>query len=73
MNVGMKIFGQIVSILPLALIVSLPNQLYGHVPITNISSQFTELLERLDAQEVRSNDEDESKKMKTPLPLIFQN
>jgi rRNA biogenesis protein RRP5 len=58
MNVGMKIFGQIVNILPLALIVSLPNQLYGHVPITNVSSQFTELLERLDAQEVRSNYEE---------------
>jgi rRNA biogenesis protein RRP5 len=58
MNVGMKIFGQIVNILPLALIVSLPNQLYGHVPITNISSQLTELLERLDAQELRSNDEE---------------
>jgi rRNA biogenesis protein RRP5 len=58
MNIGMKIFGQIVNILPLALIISLPNQLYGHVPITNISSQFTELLERLDAQEVRSNYEE---------------
>jgi len=58
MNLGMKIFGQIVNILPLALIVSLPNQLYGHVPITNVSSQFTELLERLDAQEVQSNYEE---------------
>jgi rRNA biogenesis protein RRP5 len=58
MNIGMKIFGQIVNILPLALVVSLPNQLYGHVPITNISSQFTELLERLDAQEVRSDHEE---------------
>jgi len=54
----MKIFGQIVNILPLALIVSLPNQLFGHVPITNISPQFTELLEHLDAEEVRSNYEE---------------
>lgn len=69
-NIGMKIFCQIVRILPLALIVSLPNQLYGHVPITNISPQFTERLERLDdAQELRSNgeaiEEDE-----IPLPHI---
>ncbi|KAE9388873.1 hypothetical protein BT96DRAFT_1003781 [Gymnopus androsaceus JB14] len=39
MSIGMKIFSQIVSIQPLALVVSLPNQLFGHVPITNISSQ----------------------------------
>ncbi|KAJ7900149.1 hypothetical protein B0H14DRAFT_2672489 [Mycena olivaceomarginata] len=45
LNIGMKILGQIVSVEPLALIVSLPNQLFAHVPITNISSQFTTLLE----------------------------
>ncbi|KAE9408289.1 U3 snoRNP-associated protein Rrp5 [Gymnopus androsaceus JB14] len=56
MSVGMKIFGQIVSIQPLALVVSLPNQLFGHVPITNISSQFTSLLESMDVDE---DDEDE--------------
>lgn len=47
----MKIFGQIVSIQPLALIVSLPNQLFGHVPITAISSQLTEKLEGIAEQE----------------------
>ncbi|KAJ7706378.1 hypothetical protein B0H17DRAFT_1192865 [Mycena rosella] len=45
LNIGMKILGQIVSVEPLALIVSLPNQLFAHVPITNISSQLTALLE----------------------------
>ncbi|KAJ3505470.1 hypothetical protein NLJ89_g7399 [Agrocybe chaxingu] len=50
-NVGMKIFGRIAAILPLALIISLPNQLYAHVPITNISTQFTEALERMEARE----------------------
>jgi len=44
----MKLLGQIVSIHPLALLVSLPNQLYAHVPITNVSSQYTNALERLD-------------------------
>jgi len=54
----MKIFGQIINILPLVLIVSLPNQLFAHIPITNISSQFTELLERIEAQELQSDYED---------------
>lgn len=39
---------QIVSVEPLSLIVSLPNQLFGHVPITQISSEFTVLLEKID-------------------------
>jgi rRNA biogenesis protein RRP5 len=52
----MKILGQIVSVEPLALIVSLPNQLFAHVPITNISSQLTGLLESSMDQD---NDEEE--------------
>jgi rRNA biogenesis protein RRP5 len=55
----MKIFGQIVSILPLALIVSLPNQLFAHVPITNISTQFTEYLERVDTEALESGSEED--------------
>lgn len=57
----MKILGQIVSVEPLALIVSLPNQLFAHVPITNISSQFTTLLESsMDNEDEESGEEDES-------------
>jgi rRNA biogenesis protein RRP5 len=58
----MKILGQIVSIEPLALIVSLPNQLFAHVPITNISTQFTTLLESSmdEDREEDELDEDES-------------
>lgn len=44
----MKILGQIVAVHPLALIISLPNQLYAHVPITNVSSQYTNMLERME-------------------------
>ncbi|KAF5385433.1 hypothetical protein D9757_005443 [Collybiopsis confluens] len=51
LRVGMKIFGQIVSIQPLAVIVSLPNQLFAHVPITNISPQLTSLLESMDVDD----------------------
>lgn len=56
----MKILGQIISIHPLALLVSLPNQLYAHVPITNVSSQYTNMLERMD--EVHENDQSDDEK-----------
>ncbi|KAF9566135.1 nucleic acid-binding protein [Agrocybe pediades] len=68
-NVGMKIFGQVTAILPLALIVSLPNQLFAHVPITNISPLFTERLEREEEEsESEDDEEDEEKFMKNVLP-----
>ncbi|KAH9178640.1 nucleic acid-binding protein [Lactarius sanguifluus] len=57
-TVGMKIFAQIVSIEPLALVVSLPNQLYGHVPITQITSEFTSALESMDADDELPSDEE---------------
>jgi rRNA biogenesis protein RRP5 len=47
----MKIFCQIVEIHPLALIVSLPNQLFAHVPITNVSSSLTTVLETIEEQD----------------------
>ena len=57
----MKILGQIVSIHPLALLVSLPNQLYAHVPITNVSSQYTNVLERM--EEVHENAQSDDEKL----------
>ena len=51
---GQRILCQIVDIRPLALLVSLPNQLLGHVPATHISSLLTERLERVDAEEADS-------------------
>ncbi|KAH8990141.1 nucleic acid-binding protein [Lactarius hatsudake] len=57
-TVGMKILAQIVSIEPLALVVSLPNQLYGHVPITQITSEFTSALESMDADDELPSDEE---------------
>ena len=62
----MKVFGQIISILPLALVISLPNQLFAHVPITNISSQLTERLERAEEEDMKSTfDDDEDEEMST--------
>ena len=69
----MKIFGQIVAILPLALIISLPNQLFAHVPITNISSQFTEYLERAEEEALVSesdDEEEETQPTKDPIPEL---
>lgn len=57
----MKILGQIISIHPLALLVSLPNQLYAHVPITNVSSQYTNVLERM--EEVHENAQSDDEKL----------
>lgn len=73
-TVGMKILGQIVSIQPLALIVSLPNQLHAHVPITHISTQFTSLLEAMDEDEdsASSHGEDEDVPSKSRVPDLFE-
>jgi rRNA biogenesis protein RRP5 len=69
----MKILAQVVSIEPLALIVSLPNQLYGHVPITQISSELTSSLESMDVDnEPPSDEEGEDTDAKAPsVPDLF--
>ena len=73
-SVGMKLLAQIISTHPLGLIVSLPNQLVGHVPITQVSSELTQLLETMDMDDVEgSESEDEGKPSKVPdLFEIFQ-
>lgn len=69
----MKIFGQVVSVQPLALIVSLPNQLFAHVPITQISSQLTSLLEAMDENEESPSSEDEEEDvLKSRVPDLFR-
>ena len=72
----MKIFAQVMSVEPLALIVSLPNQLLAHVPITNITSQLTHLLESIDDedQEVSSDDSDEEEEQpaQSRIPDLFE-
>lgn len=69
----MKILGQVIAILPLALIISLPNQLFAHVPITNISVQFTELLESMESQDFETNleeDGEEEEQLKLRVPEL---
>ncbi|KAG9314209.1 hypothetical protein JVU11DRAFT_4995 [Chiua virens] len=57
---GMKVLGQVMSIQPLALVVSLPNQLLAHVPITQITSQLTARLESTNTVEDEELDDDKS-------------
>ncbi|KDQ17789.1 hypothetical protein BOTBODRAFT_29943 [Botryobasidium botryosum FD-172 SS1] len=56
---GTRILCQVVAIRPLALIVSLPHQLMGHVPITHISNLFTERLENMEESEEEEEGEEE--------------
>ncbi|TFK77280.1 hypothetical protein BDN72DRAFT_784291 [Pluteus cervinus] len=66
---GMKIFGQIAAIQPLALIVSLPNQLFAHVPITHISSAFTQTLEaEAEGSGISDDEEDDEESSKSHIP-----
>ena len=66
----MKLLGQVMAVEPLAIIISLPNQLMAHVPITNVSSQLTKLLESMDEDEDMpddtSEDGDEDKPLRVP-------
>ncbi|KAG6911579.1 hypothetical protein DXG01_011882 [Tephrocybe rancida] len=74
MNIGMKILGQIVSIQPLALIVSLPNQLFAHIPLTNISTQLTKLLEKEEesADEISDDEDEDEKTPKSRIPELSE-
>lgn len=54
----MKVLCQVMVVYPFTLIVSLPNQLLGQIPITHISSQLTSLLEA--AEEGVTSDQEES-------------
>ena len=67
----MKILCQIVSVEQLSLIVSLPNQLFGHIPITQISSELTALLEKIDEgadEDEESEDEHDTPKSPRGIP-----
>lgn len=71
----MKILGQVVSVQPLALIVSLPNQLLGHIPITQISSELTTALETMDTNEdegMSSAGEDDDEKKTSAVPDLHE-
>jgi len=72
MTIGMKILGQVMSVQPLALIVSLPNQLLGHVPITQISTHLTHLLEAMDEDEEPSKAESDDEQKQKGIPDLSE-
>lgn len=57
--VDTRLFCSVLAVHPLAIILSLPNQLLGHVPITNISKELTDRLEKSAEDEEENEDEDE--------------
>ncbi|KAK4046291.1 rRNA biogenesis protein rrp5 [Microbotryomycetes sp. JL201] len=69
---GTKVLGQITTVRALELIVSLPGQLLGHVPITNISPEFTQRLEQSDDEQGSENesDDDQSSRSKNDVPAL---
>lgn len=54
----MRILGQVVQIHPLHVILSLPNQMLGHIPLPQVTHQLTERIEKL-PDEGDSEDEQE--------------
>ncbi|CAO1631798.1 unnamed protein product [Sympodiomycopsis kandeliae] len=58
---GTRLLCSIAAVHPLALILSLPNQLVGHVPITSISPLFTQKLH--EAADADSDDEQSDEEM----------
>lgn len=56
----MRILCQVSHVLPLGLVVSLPNQLSGNVPITLISKELTARLESMEEAMDQDEEEDDS-------------
>ena len=58
------------SVRPLAVIVSLPNQLFGHIPITQISSEFTHALETMNSDEEADEEDEEEDEGEDKHPAV---
>lgn len=57
-TVGTRLLCTVLAVHPLAAVLSLPNQLLGHVPITSISEAFTRRLEGAAESDDEEDDED---------------
>ncbi|RXK36068.1 hypothetical protein M231_06662 [Tremella mesenterica] len=68
---GMRILTRIHTVLPLHLIVSLPNNLLAHVPITEISTTLTRLLSAEEAMSVSEDGEEEESSSAPDLGSLF--
>jgi rRNA biogenesis protein RRP5 len=54
----MRILGQVIEIHPLHGVVSLPNQMLGHIPLPQVTHQLTERIEKLPDEEDSSDEEE---------------
>lgn len=56
---GSRLLCSVLAIHPLAVVVSLPNQMLGHVPVTHISPQFTHRLQAAADATAQADDEED--------------
>jgi rRNA biogenesis protein RRP5 len=69
----MKLLVKVVSIRRLGIIVSLPNQLLGHIPITRVSAKISAMLESDEANgQHGSRSDDEMSQLAPELSDVFQ-
>lgn len=68
---GTKVFARVHTILPLHLILSLPNNLLAHVPITEISNTLTDLL-RAEEEDSEGSDDGSDSSSAPDLLTLFQ-
>lgn len=62
----MRILGQVIEIYPSHIVISLPNQMLGHIPLPQITSQLTERIEKLPEEGDSEDEEDESEDEESP-------
>lgn len=67
---GLKVLAQIIQITPIELVVSLPEQLLAHVPITNISTHFTHRLDKVMNDDSDDEDKDASDEEDDSMPEL---
>jgi len=69
---GMKLLVRVVAVRSLCIIVSLPDQLLAHIPITQISSAYTSLLEAEDEVGQNKGDGDDAKMKQSQPPELSE-
>jgi rRNA biogenesis protein RRP5 len=63
----MRILGQVIEIYPSHVVISLPNQMLGHIPLPRVTDQLTERIEKLPEEGDSENEEDESEDQEDSL------
>jgi len=63
----MRILGQVIEIHPLHVVISLPNQMLGHIPLPQVTHQLSERIEKL-PDEGDSDDEEEENEEEEESP-----